>query len=301
MATIVSVGSGKGGVGKSVISSNLALLFSRMGKRVILVDLDISGANLHVMFGMHHPPATLTDFITGRVNSLEGVAQEVEWGSGLRFIPGTGETLATANLLFDKKKRVVRHLRQMQADLIVLECAPGTSYQALDFFLVGDIQLVVATPDPPSVVELYRFIKLAAILKVLMICLARGQTELKAILMENEFDSVQEILDTIGRVDKASQEKAEEVLREFNPLFVLNQIADKTKLSIAYLQQVIFKFIGSELVLLGEIPKDEAVDQSIRIFQPVVDLASKSPAAKALIQTFHSLQRRLGDRIPALT
>jgi len=163
MATIVSVGSGKGGVGKSVIASNLALLFARMGKRVILVDLDISGANLHVMFGMHHPPATLTDFITGRVNSLEGVAQEVEWGSGLRLIPGTGETLATANLLFAKKKRVVRHLRQMQADLILLDCAPGTSYQALDFFLVGDIQLVVATPDPPSVVELYRFIKLAVI------------------------------------------------------------------------------------------------------------------------------------------
>jgi len=134
MATIVSVGSGKGGVGKSVIASNLALLFARMGKRVILVDLDISGANLHVMFGMHHPPATLTDFITGRVNSLEGVAQEVEWGSGLRLIPGTGETLATANLLFAKKKRVVRHLRQMQADLILLDCAPGTSYQALDFF-----------------------------------------------------------------------------------------------------------------------------------------------------------------------
>jgi len=301
MATIVSVGSGKGGVGKSVIASNLALLFARMGKRVILVDLDISGANLHVMFGMHHPPATLTDFITGRVNSLERVAQEVEWGSGLRLIPGTGETLATANLLFAKKKRVVRHLRQMQADLILLDCAPGTSYQALDFFLVGDIQLVVATPDPPSVVELYRFIKLSAIRKVLMIGLARGQKELKAILMENEFDSVQEILDTIGRVDKASQEKAEEVLREFNPLFVLNQTADKTKLSIAYLQQVIYKFIGSELILLGEIPKDEAVDQSIRIFQPVVDLASKSPAAKALIQTFHSLQGRLGDRIPALT
>ena len=95
--------------------------------------------------------------------SLDDVAQEVEWGAGLRLIAGTGQTLATANLPYAKKQRLIRHLRHLDADIVLLDCPPGTSYQSLDFFLQGDAQVVVANPDPISVIELYRFLKLAAI------------------------------------------------------------------------------------------------------------------------------------------
>ena len=62
MAIIISVGSGKGGVGKSVIAANLALLIAKKGKRVTLVDLDIGGADIHILFGLMNPPLTLTAF-----------------------------------------------------------------------------------------------------------------------------------------------------------------------------------------------------------------------------------------------
>ena len=71
MPTIISVASGKGGVGKSMTVSNLGLLLARKGQRVILVDMDIGGANLHILFGMFHPPSTLTDFFTNRLTNLE--------------------------------------------------------------------------------------------------------------------------------------------------------------------------------------------------------------------------------------
>ena len=289
MATIVSVASGKGGVGKSVVASNLGLLLARHGKRVVLVDLDIGGANLHILFGLLQPQTSLSDFLSRKVDSLEDVAQEVEWGGGLRLIAGTGETLATANMPYAKKQRLIRHLQTLDADVVLLDCPPGTSYQALDFFLQGDAQIVVANPDPTSVIELYRFLKLAAIRKVLTRVLARSHGEAKLSLMEEEFSSVEEVLAAIGHEEEGTREAAEHTLHEFNPLFVLNRTTPKSQMSIAYLQQVVAKFIGSELVLLGEIPADESVEQSMRIFQPVVDLAPTSPAAKGLDQIMHRL------------
>ncbi len=289
MPTIVSIASGKGGVGKSVVASNLGLLLARHGKRVVLVDLDIGGANLHILFGQLQPSKSISDFLSRKVQSLEEVAQEVEWGSGLRLIPGTGQTLATANLPYAKKQRLMRHLKNLDADIVLLDCPPGTSYQSLDFFLQGDAQMVVANPDPTSVIELYRFLKLAAIRKVLTQVLSREQGGVKAFLMEEEFSSIDEVLAAIGDDGQGTYEAAMQTLLEFNPLFVLNRIIPNSKLTIAYLQQMVGKFIGGDLVMLGEIPADESVEQSMRIFQPVVDLAPNSPASKELDQIMHRL------------
>ena len=154
MAMIVSIGSGKGGVGKSVIAANLSMLLAKQGKRVVLADLDVGGADAHILFGMLNPPRTLTDFVERRVERLEDVLQQVSAHPFLQLIPGTGDTLATANLPYAKKKRLIRHFRQLQADVIIVDIGAGTSYHALDFFLMVDHYLPVATPDPTSVLDL---------------------------------------------------------------------------------------------------------------------------------------------------
>ncbi|HEX2054963.1 MAG TPA: P-loop NTPase, partial [Nitrospiraceae bacterium] len=150
MATIISVGSGKGGVGKSVIAANLALLLAKAGRRVVLADLDVGGADAHILFGMLHPRLTLTDFIQRREESLEAIAQPTAAHHNLRIIPGTGETLATANLAYAKKQRLIRHFRRLDADVILVDIGAGANYHALDFFLLADHCLAVATPDPTS-------------------------------------------------------------------------------------------------------------------------------------------------------
>ena len=77
MATLISVASGKGGVGKSVVSANLALALAKSGRHVFLADLDVGGADAHIMFGESNPPVTLTDFLNKRVNRLDDVALPV--------------------------------------------------------------------------------------------------------------------------------------------------------------------------------------------------------------------------------
>ena len=279
MATIISVASGKGGVGKSIVSGNLGLVLAKMGKRVVLVDLDVGGADLHILFGLLYPSTTLSDFLTRRIDTLEGVTHSISTQHGLRLIPGTGDTLATANMSYAKKKRLIRHLRGMEADVLIVDVGAGTSYHALDFFLLADRHIAVATPDPTSVLDLYRFVKLAAIRRVLSHFLSRDP--MNAALAERDFSSIEEILTVSGNTDEAGQEIARQALAAFHPLLLLNRTSSRSKVNTLQLQKLLRQYVGGELTLLGEIPEDSAVEQSVRTYLPVVEAAPNSPAAHA--------------------
>lgn len=280
MATIISIASGKGGVGKSVVSANIALLLAKRGRRVILADLDIGGADSHILFGLLNPALTLTDFLNRKVSTLAEVAQPLPVHPNLRIIPGTGDTLATANMAYSKKKRLIRHFQELEADVIVVDIGAGTSYHALDFFLMADHHIAVATPDPTSVLDLYRFIKLAAIRRVLSSFLARdAMTEA---LSDRDFSSVEEVLDVAGKTDEVGRGIAEASLRSFQPALILNRIAGRSRVNVLQLRKLLKEYVGGDLTLLGEIPDDPAMERAVRSYLPVVECEPAAPAAVAL-------------------
>lgn len=296
MAITISVASGKGGVGKSVVVSNLGLLLARRGKQVVLVDLDVGGADLHILFGLFHPKATLTDFINHRVQTLEEVAYPVGTCPTLRLVPGTGDTLATANMRYASKKRLIRHLKGVQADIILVDIGAGTSYHALDFFLMADHQLAVGTPDPTSVLDLYRFIKLAAIRRVLSLFVARDPATDS--LADRDFNSVQEILEAMGKTDEASRALAQEALKSFNPGLILNRTSDRSKVNTLHLKKILAEYVGGDLTVLGEIPEDPALEKSVRAYLPIVEHTPNSPSATAFTQIADHLVQYLNGQIP---
>ncbi|MGB0909980.1 MAG: P-loop NTPase [Nitrospirales bacterium] len=294
MAEIVSIASGKGGVGKSVISSNLALLLTKRERRVIITDLDTGGANQHVLFGIFHPTATLTDFLSNRLKSLESVAQPVNGYHNLRLIPGTGDTLRTANLQYAKKKRLIRHLKQLDADIVIVDVGAGTHYHALDFFLLADHHLAVATPDPTSVLDLYRFIKLAAIRKVLTSFAARDPVA--NALLDREFQSVSEVLEAVGQsTEQEGVPTAQQALHDFHPYLILNRITNGSKINTLQLQNLLKQYVGTNLLLLGKVPDHASVARSIHKYLPVVDLDPTSPASIALEHIADNLLMKLGQ------
>lgn len=292
MARIVSIASGKGGVGKSVVAANLALLLAKGGRQVVLADLDIGGADSHILFGLLNPALTLTDFLSRRVERLGDVAHALPLHPGLRIIPGTGDTLATANMAYSKKKRLIRHVRDIEADVIVVDIGAGTGYHALDFFLMADHHLVVATPDPTSVLDLYRFIKLAAIRLVLSSFLARDA--IAAALSERDFSSVEEVLDVAGKTDEAGRGIAERALKTFHPALILNRVSGRSRVNVLQLRKLLKEYVGGDLTLLGEIPDDPAMERAVRSYLPVVE---SDPAAAAAI----ALQRVTDALLPLLT
>jgi flagellar biosynthesis protein FlhG len=295
MASVISVASGKGGVGKSVLVGNLGLLLARQRRRVVLADLDIGGSDLHIMFGLLNPSATLTDFLTRRVDSLESIADPLGADPRLRLIAGTGETLATANMAYATKQRLIRHLRRIDADVLIIDIGAGTNYHALDFFLMADHHVAVATPDPTSVLDLYRFIKLAAIRRVLAYFLARDP--MTETLAGRDFASVEEVLAAAGETDETGRGIVMNAMAGFRPLLILNRTSARSRINTLQLQKLLRHYIGGELDLLGEIPDDKAVESSVRTYLPVVDAAPASPASAALT----AIAGRLLQRISAQT
>lgn len=295
MATIVSIGSGKGGVGKSIIAANLSMLMAKRGKRVVLADLDVGGADAHILFGMLNPPRTLTDFIDRRVQRLDEVLQPISAHPFLQLLPGTGDTLATANLPYAKKKRLIRHFAQLQADVIVVDIGAGTSYHALDFFLMADHYVTVATPDPTSVLDLYRFIKLAAIRRVLSAFLSRDAVS--EALSERDFSSIEEVIQAVGETDSNGREVASRTLQGFRPHLVVNRVSGKSRVNVLHLKKLLQEYVGGDLTTLGEIPDDPAVTRAVRSFLPVVECEPTAPASLALNQAADALLSSMAHRV----
>ena len=94
---IVPVASGKGGVGKSLISANLSIALGQAGKRVVLADLDLGGSNLHTMLGLRSVRAGIGTFLTDKGASFDDIVVPTEYDN-VRFIPGDAEIPGIANL-----------------------------------------------------------------------------------------------------------------------------------------------------------------------------------------------------------
>jgi len=241
-----------------------------------------------------NPPVTLTDFLSRRVESLGDIAQALPAHPGLTLIPGTGDTLATANMPYAKKKRLIRHLKSLETDIIIVDIGAGTSYHALDFFLMADHHVTVATPDPTSVLDLYRFIKLAAIRRVLSLFLARDA--MADALSDRDFCSVEEVLEVAGQTDAAGRTLAETTLRAFHLALILNRLSGRSHVNVAALKKLLTEYIGGHLTLLGEIPNDPTMERAVRSYLPVVDCEPDAPAAVALVAIADTLLARIDER-----
>lgn len=280
MTLAISIGSGKGGAGKSMVIANLALLLARAGKKVCIVDLDIGGADIHILFGLFKPQKSLTDFLTRRVDTITDVIHTFDELYGIQLVPGTGETLHTANMTFQEKKRLLRALQTIDTDVLLIDVGAGTSYHTLDFFMSSDIQLCVALPEPTSIMDFYRFLQLATIRKALGSFLS--QSEVSQALKERNFQTLAEVFDMAEEVEEGARKKVQLALKYFHPLLIVNGVGANARLNKLKLNTLASKYLGIQLPSLGEIPFDEQSKEALNAYLPVVEYAPKAPSALAL-------------------
>ncbi len=157
---IWAVAGGKGGVGKSVVASNLAVAVARRGLRCLLIDADLGGANQHTLFGIEKPRGTLDAFLAGEAKELGSVATPTRF-HGLSLIFASSDALGAANPKHSQKQKFLRHLRKADADVVILDLGAGTAFNTLDLFLSARVQLVVTTPELTAIQNAYGFIKVA--------------------------------------------------------------------------------------------------------------------------------------------
>lgn len=157
LARIIAVTSGKGGVGKSNTSINLAIQFRKMGKRVIILDADFGLANIEVMFGAV-PKYNLFDLIYQGKN----IQEIITWGPmEVGFISGGSGIAGMANLSREYLTYIVQNLAQLDniADIIIVDTGAGISDAVLEFLVASGEILLVTTPEPTSITDSYSLLK----------------------------------------------------------------------------------------------------------------------------------------------
>ncbi len=156
-ARVIVVTSGKGGVGKTNITVNLALALAKRGKRTVLFDADLGMANVDVILGVS-PKAHLADVVAGRKRLEEILLQVTE---GLEIVPGGSGMHELADLPQDVLEGFVRGLRDLEhrADFILVDTGAGISRAVLNFVLAANEILVVTTPEPTAITDAYGLIK----------------------------------------------------------------------------------------------------------------------------------------------
>jgi flagellar biosynthesis protein FlhG len=289
MAVSIAIGSGKGGTGKTMVMVNLAVLLAKMGKKVCLVDLDLGGADANILLGLFEPRRTLTDFLTRRVDSLTDIIHTFYSLHGLQFIPGTGNTLQTANITYQEKHRLLRGLAAIKTDVLLIDVGAGTNYHALDFFMFSDLQICITLPDPASILDMYCFLQLAASRKILASFLS--QSDVAAAIKTHSFNTLNEVFELAETTQKGAMEKAQNSLRFFHPLLVVNRDSVNGRVNTFKLKKMVTKYLGIDIPELGDIPDDSKIDAALRACLPVCELYPTSPAALALTAIAEKLEK----------
>ena len=150
-ARIITVTSGKGGVGKSNVSINLALQFRRQGKRVIIFDADFGLANIEVMFGVI-PQYTLADLMFKGKEIKDIITEGPE---GVMFVSGGSGIARLVNIDNEQIKRLVYIVAELEklADVIIVDTGAGISPAVLEFVAASQEVILVTTPEPTSITD----------------------------------------------------------------------------------------------------------------------------------------------------
>lgn len=157
LARVITVTSGKGGVGKSNTAINLAIQFRKMGQRVIILDADFGLANIEIMFGAV-PKHNLCDLIYQGKN----IKEIITWGPmDVGFISGGSGIAGMSNLSRNYLTYIIQNLAELDAiaDIIIIDTGAGISDAVLEFLVASGEIILVTTPEPTSITDSYSLLK----------------------------------------------------------------------------------------------------------------------------------------------
>ncbi len=156
MRSIV-LASGKGGVGKTSIAINLGLILAQQGKRVVVVDADVSMANVGIMLGVERAPISLHNVLMGETNIRDAV---YEGPYKLKYVPSSLSIERVKKIVFDRFKSAIEDLEPI-ADYVLIDCPPGLNKDSEYAITSGHEMLLVVTPDPASLADALKIINFA--------------------------------------------------------------------------------------------------------------------------------------------
>ncbi|MCL1958529.1 MAG: P-loop NTPase [Spirochaetes bacterium] len=284
---IIPIASGKGGVGKSLVSANLAVSFAQAGKRVVLTDLDLGASNLHLVLGHHAPKLGIGTYLNNTKSNFADVITATDV-RGLRFIPGDNEIPGTANLSISQRKALVKQLLNLKndTDILILDLGAGTHQSILDFFLLSNHGIIVSAPAVTAVLNAYVFLK-NSIFRLMFTSCTKGSpahTELESIRKDGAGHIyIPKLLPQIKKVDPVSYEKFVHRLNSLHPRLIMNMVDAPKDADVAMkIRRSCEEYLDLKIEHMGVIYRDSLQDTALASRLPIVLYKPQSVLSQAI-------------------
>lgn len=301
---LIAVGAGRGGVGKSLVSVNLAVYLAQLGRAVVLVDADAGGSNLHAHFGLK--AASLEPEIRHGEPETFGASLQPTSVPGLALLPAAHDAVVRgATLRAGRTARWVNALLSLPADYIVVDAGSGHGDPALDILLAADIAIAVTVPEPPAIETTYRFLRVAFRRRLRR---ALTRDKLRASLVDRvladagRLPSPIDLVHRLAKIDQSLSDLAWAEARTLRLQLVVNQTRVRNDAELGgWMSGLVSRHYGVALDELGHIEHDDTVWLTVRRNKP---LLIDSPASKSA-RNIERIARRIlavatskaGDRV----
>lgn len=286
---VIAIVGPKGGVGKSTISANLAIAIAATGKKTIAVDLDLGGANLHVILGIRSYTYSLDDFVLKHIKTLDKALIETDIPN-LKLICGGSKIPDIANMPFQQKVKLIQHISKLDCDVVILDLAAGSAFNVVDFLFIAQVGLLVTTPEVTSLMKAYGFIK-TAIFRLLTFHFKDKYTEQFMELLDKAKDvdanptlnTIEKFLKEAEKIDVEVVEKARKKIASFAPSFVINMVQSARDINTGMvIQNLVKQYTNLNTKVMITLPADEAVKRALFKTKPAVLSEPMSPFSVAI-------------------
>ena len=268
---IWAVGGGKGGTGKTFITSSVGTYLAKKGKNVVLVDMDIGGANLHSFFGISRPQKSLTSFFE-KGASLSDLVVKTDFDN-IALITGDIHSIASDKITFSQKLKLFRQIMKLNAQNVVIDLSAGSHNNTLDTFLIADRMIVVLVPEVIAIENVYHFIKNSLFRKVKKILKEYGFKEIAQHIWDRRqsygISNLKELIDYLKDSFSYIGTILDHELASFKIHLVLNMVRNNNDILLgASIKSVMMKYLGVPIQYSGYIEYNDAVWKSVREGRP---------------------------------
>lgn len=296
---ILAIGGGKGGVGKSILTANLGAGLSKKGNKVIVVDLDLGGSNLHTYFGIRKLERGLFDFLLNDDVHLSDVVVPTSI-EGLQIIGVTEDYPDAANIKYKRKLRLVDSLKNLDADYVLLDLGSGTDFNVTDFFSITGGGIIVSSTEITSILNTYSFIKSVFYREMAKYFLINGKSSLLAAAKKatkeekgTRVKSIDDLEKELVKVDPEAKAILTHLKRKIRAKLIVNMVKKSSDTKIGdSIKDIVKRYLDIELDFIGAVSRDSSVEESVANMHPFLLRSPFSPASGCVKNILNKISKQ---------
>jgi flagellar biosynthesis protein FlhG len=260
------------------------MALARQGK-VVMIDADLGGANLHNFLGLRHPGASLTEFFERKVPLAElVVASGID---NLGLLTGMLGTIGGEAIKHAQKQKLFNHIRQLEADYILIDLGAGTHFNTIDTLLLADKMIIVITPEIVSIENMYNFLRNLFFRRLGGALTVHGYRELVMDIWRQRQQlgivTFRDLVDYLKGISVEARGIIEREMGDFSVHIVLNQARTNQDIVTGNsVKSVCVKFFGVNALYSGYVEYDELVSRSVNQRIPYLQAYPASRCARGI-------------------